>query len=201
VRNAPRNANRQDAGHHTAPRGQKGETDMKPLLSSSVAVMIAAGSVLLTTGASTQSAKNDRSPGRLDTIAHPQSAKEVRGATPYAEIKNEPAPKLIVDPPLPDLLAQGVVWIQWRVENVHIVPVFGKGALNVSPRVGHLHIHVDDLPWLWADASDINTIDLAGMPPGPHEIRIELVNANHEVFPGQSKTVTFTIPDGASHSH
>jgi hypothetical protein len=21
---------------------------------------------------------------------------------------------------------------------------------------------VDDLPWLWADASDINTIDLAG---------------------------------------
>jgi hypothetical protein len=23
---------------------------------------------------------------------------------------------------------------------------------------------------------------------------VELVNANHEVFPGQSKTVTFTIP-------
>ena len=130
-----------------------------------------------------------------------QSAKEVRGATPYAEITNEPAPKLIVDAPLPNLLAQGVVWIQWRVENVHIVSVFGKGALNVSPRVGHLHIHVDDLPWLWADASNINTIDLAGMPPGPHKIRIELVNANHEVFPEQSKTVTFTIPQGASHSH
>ncbi len=27
----------------------------------------------------------------------PQSAKEVRGASPYMEIKNEPAPKLIVD--------------------------------------------------------------------------------------------------------
>jgi hypothetical protein len=131
----------------------------------------------------------------------PQSAKEIRGATPYAEIENESPPKLIVDPPLPDLLAQGVVWIQWRVENVNIVPVFGKGALNVSPRVGHLHIHVDDLPWWWADASNINTIDLAGMPPGPHKIRIELVNANHEVFPGQSKTVTFTIPKGASRSH
>ncbi len=126
----------------------------------------------------------------------PQGAKEVRGATPYAEIKDEPPPKLIVDPPLPDLLAHtpSIVWIQWRAENVHIVPVFGSGALNVSPRVGHLHIQVDDVPWWWADASNINTIDVAGMPPGPHKIRIELVNANHEVFPGQSKTVTFTIP-------
>jgi len=130
-----------------------------------------------------------------------QSAKEVRGASPYIEIKDEPAPKLIVDDPLPDLLDQGVVWIQWRVENVHIVPVFGKGALNASPRVGHLHIHVDDLPWWWADASNINTIDLAGMPPGPHKIRIVLVDANHEPFPGQSKTLTFTIPKKVSGSH
>ena len=126
-----------------------------------------------------------------------QSAKDVRGASPYMELQSEPAPKLIVDPPLADLLDRGVVWIQWRVENAHIVPVFGKGALNVSPRVGHLHIHVDDVPWWWADASDINTIDLAGMPPGQHKIRIELVNANHEVFVGQSKTVTFTVPERA----
>ena len=129
------------------------------------------------------------------------SAKEIRGASPYIEITNEPAPTLIVDPPLPDLLDQGVVWIQWRAENVRILPVFGKGALNASPRIGHLHVHVDDVPWWWADASDINTIDLAGMPPGPHKIRVELVNANHEVFPGQSKTVTFTVAKGASRSH
>jgi Family of unknown function (DUF6130) len=31
--------------------------------------------------------------------------------------------------------------------------VFGEAALKVSPRLGHLHITVDDLPWLWADAS------------------------------------------------
>jgi uncharacterized protein DUF6130 len=142
-----------------------------------------------------------RTSTRADAEPTPQSAKQVRGATPYLEIRNEPAPKLIVDPPLPNLLAQGVVWIQWRVENVHIVPVFGKGALNVSPRVGHLHIHVDELPWLWADASDMNTIDLADMLPGPHKVRIELVNDNHEVFPGQSKAVTFTVPNEVSHSH
>jgi len=57
---------------------------------------------------------------------------------------------------------------------------------------------MDDLPWLWADASDINTVDLAGVPPGPHKILIELVNANHEVFPGQAKTVAFTVPEGTS---
>jgi hypothetical protein len=68
----------------------------------------------------------------------PLNAKEVRGATPYLEIANEPPPRLIVDPPLPDLLDQGVVWIQWRAENVHILPVFGKGALSASPRIGHL---------------------------------------------------------------
>lgn len=130
-----------------------------------------------------------------------QSAKEVRGASPYAELEHEPPPRLIVDAPLPDLLNRGVVWIQWRVENVNIVPVFGKGALNVSPRAGHLHVHVDDLPWWWADASNINTIDLAGMPPGPHKVRIDLVNANHQVFPGQSRTVTFTVPQRASASH
>jgi len=54
---------------------------------------------------------------------------------------------------------------------------------------------------LWADASDINTIDLAGVPPGPHKMLIELVNANHEVFPGQAKTVAFTVPKGTSRTH
>ena len=140
-----------------------------------------------------------------DVKVGPRSAKEVRGSSPYLEIKNEPPPRLIVDAPLPDLLAQGVVWVQWRAENVNVVPVFGKGALNVSPRVGHLHVHFDDLPWLWADASNLNTIDLAGVPPGPHKLVVELANANHEVFPGQSKTVTFTVPKptsaSATHSH
>jgi hypothetical protein len=65
--------------------------------------------------------------------------------------------------------------------------VFGKGALSVSPRVEHLYIHVDDLPWRWADASDNNTIDLAEMPPGERKVLIELVNTDHQVFPGQAQ--------------
>jgi len=101
------------------------------------------------------------------------SAKQVRGVTPYIEIKNEPPPKLIVDEALPDGLPIGVVWIQYRTENCRIVPVFGKEALTVSPRVGHLHVQVDDLPWLWADTSDNNTVDIGGMPPGDHKVKIE----------------------------
>ena len=131
----------------------------------------------------------------LATSAFAQSAKDIRGASPYLEITNEPAPKLIVDPPLPEGLAHGIFWAQYRVENLRILPVFGAGAVQASPRVGHLHVVVDDLPWWWADASDNNTIEIAGLPPGQHKVKIQLVDANHNVFPGQVVTLTFTVPD------
>ena len=158
----------------------------------SSAFVVAVGAALLVLPGPTQ-APQEAGPQR--------SAKEVRGPTPYAAIENEPPPKLIVDDPLPDLLDKGVVWIQYRTENVRIVPVFGKAALDVSPRVGHLHVRVDDLSWGWADASDLNTVDIAGMPPGEHKVLIELADANHQVFPGQSKTVKFTVPSTASTPH
>ena len=128
-----------------------------------------------------------------------QGAKEVRGASPYLELKNEPPPRLIVDPPLAEGLPKGLVWIQYRAENVRISPVLSEGALKVSPRVGHLHITVDDLPWLWADTSNSNTIDIYGLPPGPHKVKIDLVDANHNLFPGQSKVVSFTMPNWNGH--
>src|SRR3712207_5990405 len=103
----------------------------------------------------------------LATSAFAQSARDIRGASPYETIENEPSPKLIIDPPLPGPLEQGVFQAQYRVENLRILPVFGAGALQASPRIGHLHVIVDDLPWWWADASDNNTVDVAGLPPGP----------------------------------
>ena len=130
----------------------------------------------------------------LATTAFAQSAKDIRGASPYVAVEDEAAPKLIVDPPLPEGLAQGVFWAQYRVENLRIVQVFGSGALQVSPRVGHLHVTVDDLPWWWADASDNNTVDVANLPPGPHKVTIQLVDANHSIFPGQVTVLNFTIP-------
>ena len=137
----------------------------------------------------------------LATSAFAQSAKDVRGGTPYAIIENEPAAKLIVDPPIAEGLAQGAFWAQYRVENVRIVQVFGPGGLDVSPRIGHLHINVDDLPWIWADASDNNTVDIAQLPPGEHKVKIDLVDANHNVFPGQSVTLNFTVPEYEAMKH
>lgn len=137
----------------------------------------------------------------LPGSAPAQTAREIRGPSPYEQIENEPAPRLIVDPPLEETLKIGVFQAQYRVENMRIVPIFGPGALNVSPRIGHLHIIVDDLPWWWADASDNNTVDVAGLPPGKHKVTIQLVNPNHEPVPGQIKVLEFTVPHYSGSHH
>jgi hypothetical protein len=114
-------------------------------------------------------------------------------AAPFlVPIQSEAAPRLIVEPPLPGPLANGLVFIPYRVENVRILPVAGASARSLSPRVGHLHITVDDLPWQWVEFSDSNTIAVAGMPPGDHKLLIQLVDPVGNVFTAQ--TVAFTVP-------
>jgi len=106
---------------------------------------------------------------------------------------SEPAAKIVIDPPLPGPLAsRGVAIIQYCAENVHIVPVFGADALAVSPRVGHLHVRLDDASWVWADASG-NPIILMGLPAGPHKVTLELEDANHHTL--DKATVTFVVPE------
>jgi hypothetical protein len=107
-------------------------------------------------------------------------------------IDNEPAPRLFVEPPVPGPLAQNVVFIPYRVENVRILPVAGPAARNLSPRVGHLHITVDDLPWLFADFGQTNTVVLVGLPRGQHKVLIELVDGEGNLFAAQ--TVAFNTP-------
>lgn len=124
--------------------------------------------------------------------ASAQSARDVHGPSPLVAVEDEPPPRLIVDPPLPEPLASGRVFIQYRTENLRIVPAFGAGALDVSPRVGHVHVSVDDLPWHWADASG-QTLVLVGLPPGPHKVLIQLADPTHRVITGE--TVSFTVPD------
>lgn len=119
------------------------------------------------------------------------SAKDIIGSSPLIAIENEPSARLIVDPPLPEPLAQGRVFIQYRTENLRLLPVFGKGALDVSPRLGHIHITVDDAPWHFVDTSG-ETLILVGLEPGPHKVLIELADPTHRVI--TSETVTFTVP-------
>jgi hypothetical protein len=133
------------------------------------------------------------------STAPAQTARDVRGATPLVAIPDEPAPKLIVDPPVSEQLALGRVFIQYRTENLRILPVFGSGALSVSPRVGHLHYKVDDQTWPIVDTSG-ETIVLVGLPPGPHKVLLELADATHKPFPGASKLVEFTVPAPKPHA-
>ena len=122
-----------------------------------------------------------------------QTAKEIKGSTPLVAIANEPPVKLIVDPPVPEQLALGRVFIQYRTENLRILPVFGNAALSVSPRVGHLHYFVDNQSWPTVDTSG-ETVVLVGMPSGPHKVRLELADATHKPIPGACQVVEFTIP-------
>ena len=108
-------------------------------------------------------------------------------------LTGEPPAKIIVDPPLAEpLAARGVAIIQYCAENLHLLPVFGPGALTVSPRVGHLHVRLDDAEWVWADASG-SPIILMGLQPGPHRVTIELEDANHHAL--DKGTVAFVVPE------
>lgn len=99
--------------------------------------------------------------------------------------------RLIVAPPLADTLARGLVVIQYRAENLRIVPIYGVAALAVTPRIGHLHVTVDDLPWHWVDASG-EPLVIQLLPPGPHRVLLELADPTHHVI--DSQVVTFEVP-------
>src|SRR4051812_24527044 len=124
-----------------------------------------------------------------------QTAKEVRGAAAVEPLQNEPPAKIIIDPPLAEPLSRGWVVIQYRTENLHVVPVFGPAALAVSPRVGHVHVTVDDAPWVWADASG-EPVALTGLSPGPHTVLVQLESANHQLL--DQGAVKFTVPAAPS---
>jgi len=123
-----------------------------------------------------------------------QSTGDGCGLTPVIPLTGtEPPAKIVIFPPLAGPLAsRGVAIIQYCTQNLHLVPVFGANALAASPRVGHIHVRVDDASWVWADASG-NPIILMGLLPGTHKVLVELEDANHHAL--DSGTVTFAVPE------
>lgn len=128
---------------------------------------------------------------RMIPAAEVSTGHEAHAPVAVAPLAEQASAKIIVDPPLPELLTRGVVFIRYRTENLQIVPVFGPAALAVSPRIGHLHVTVDDAPWHWANTSG-EPIIVAGLTPGLHKILIEAANANHE--PIAQGVVEFEVP-------
>lgn len=113
------------------------------------------------------------------------------------DVNNEPEPTLTVQPPLAEPLAKGIVYIPYHLKNLRVVPVGGAAARDLSPRVGHLHITLDDLPWQWADYGGSNTVILVGLPRGEHKVTIEAVDPQGKLFVSQS--VVFSVPGAGSH--
>lgn len=127
------------------------------------------------------------------------SAADVNGPAAVApQEKPQPPAKLIVDPPLARPLSKGAVFIQYCVENLRIEPVFGPDALKVTPRIGHIHVVVDDAPWHWADTSGEPVI-LVGLPAGKHKVTIIVADPTHK--PIDHKTVEFTVPPHTAVHH
>ena len=121
-----------------------------------------------------------------------QTAEQLLGPAavlPLATV--QPAPRIVADPPQPEALARGLVVIQYRAENLRIVPVYGPNALDVSPRIGHVHVTLDGAPWHWVDASG-EPIILQYLPAGPHKVLVELVDANHKPF--DQALISFVVP-------
>ena len=134
--------------------------------------------------------------GMKAVAQNPTDACRLPAVIPLAAGATEPPAKVLVDPPQPGPLAsRGVVIIEYCAQNVHLEPVFGPDALAASPRVGHVHVRLDDAAWVWADASG-NPIILMGLPPGPHKVSIELQDANHHTL--DKGVVAFVVPDKAS---
>jgi pimeloyl-ACP methyl ester carboxylesterase len=128
-----------------------------------------------------------------ERISKTLTVREILGPPAVLPLSGEQPPaKIFVDPPVPEALARGLVIIQYRTENLRIAPVYGPSALDVSPRIGHIHITVDDGPWRWLDASG-DPVNVNKLPPGPHKILIELVNANHQTL--DRAIVNFVVPN------
>jgi hypothetical protein len=105
--------------------------------------------------------------------------------------ESEPPARIVVAEPLAAPLARGLAVIPYYTENVRILPVYGAAALGVVPRVGHVHVTVDDSPWHWVDASG-EAIVVQGLAPGAHRILLELADPTHRVI--DRGLVTFEIP-------
>ncbi|MFE3179053.1 DUF6130 family protein [Amycolatopsis sp. NPDC059090] len=128
--------------------------------------------------------------------APPPAAASGWPPAPVVPLPSQPPPALVVDAPLPEQLAKGLVVLRYRAENLRIVPVYGPAALDVSPRIGHIHVTVDDAPWHWADGSGEPLI-IQALPPGPHKVWIGLADPTHKVL--DSKTVSFVVPVSGHH--
>lgn len=105
------------------------------------------------------------------------------------------APRLILSEPRADFLEKGIVYLPFRVENMTILPLYaeihGKDATALRPKIGHLHVRVDGNAWSWIHAQT-DPIYFSTLPPGVHQVSLELADAAHTVI--ETQTITLVVP-------
>lgn len=116
---------------------------------------------------------------------------EAARVTPQVQAAEAAPARLAVEAPLAGPLAHGAVVVPFHVDNLQIAPVYGNDAAKVVPRIGHLHLTLDNAPWHWVQASE-DLIVIQGLEAGPHSLRVDLADARHQVL--DSRTVGFTVP-------
>jgi hypothetical protein len=72
--------------------------------------------------------------------AHATGSRAAFTVPAIASTEEQQPARPMVGSPLPEFLSRGLVVIQYRAENLRIVAVFGAAALDVKPRIGHLHV-------------------------------------------------------------
>ncbi|WP_226467944.1 DUF6130 family protein [Luteimonas panaciterrae] len=110
----------------------------------------------------------------------------------------EPKPAIVVMEPTPGSLAKQGAVVVFRAENITMSPIFGREALEKRPRLGHLHVTVDDLAWHWVHTTD-EPIQIRGFAPGKHKLLLELADPTHRVIDAQAVEFTVLPEESAPH--
>jgi hypothetical protein len=101
-----------------------------------------------------------------------------------------------VQPPLPGPLAKGVAVVTFQTGALRVAPIYGPSAVSVVPKLGHLHVTVDDAPWHWVHASS-EPLVVQGLAAGLHTLRLDLADPDHPML--ASRSVRFDVPEGGGH--
>lgn len=63
--------------------------------------------------------------------------------------------------------------------------------MNMAANTGHVHVTVDDNSWYFVHSNN-DPVVLAGLSPGDHKVKLELVGPDHKPT-GASQTVNFKM--------
>jgi LPXTG-motif cell wall-anchored protein len=116
-------------------------------------------------------------------------------------------PDLTVLSPAADAVIEGTeVAVRFEAKDFKIVPStvpvadFGKRPDANKPGEGHIHLTLDLWPLVVWEKGDVYTF--TDVPPGAHQLKVELVNNDHSSFsPPTARLIQFrTVAPGAAPS-